>query len=74
METRRLTKDGRMLDVIYDGATYYDAGNNPAGLIMTIRDITQAKRAERTNQTLYRISTAIHSHSVLDDLLGPEAP
>ena len=29
-ETKRLTKDGRVLDIIVDGAIFYDAQNNPA--------------------------------------------
>ena len=69
METRRRTKDGRVLDVIYDGATFYDSNDEAAGLIITLRDRTETKRAQLTNQTLYRISNALHSHSELDDLL-----
>lgn len=69
-ETKRFTKDGRLLDVIYDGARIYDADNRPSGLVITLKDITQAKRAEFINQTLYRISIALHSYHSLDDLLN----
>jgi len=68
-ETKRFTKDGRLLDVIYDGARYYDAENRPAGLVISLRDITQTKRAEFINQTLFRISKALHSFNSLDHLL-----
>ena len=69
-ETKRFAKDGRLLDVIYDGARYYDADNRPAGLVISLRDITQTKRAEFINQTLFRISNALHSFHSLDDLLN----
>lgn len=68
-ETKRFTKDGRLLDVIYDGARYYDADNRPAGLVISLRDVTQTKRAEFINQTLFRISNALHSFHSLDELL-----
>ncbi len=69
-ETKRFTKDGRLLDVIYDGARIYDADNRPSGLVITLKDITQAKRAEFINQTLYRISNALHGYYSLYDLLN----
>ncbi len=69
-ETKRFTKDGRLLDVIYDGARIYDADNRPSGLVITLKDITQAKRAEFINQTLFRISNALHSHHSLNGLLN----
>ena len=68
-ETKRFTKDGRLLDVIYDGARYYDAYNRPAGLVISLRDVTQTKRAEFINQVLFRISNALHRFRSLDDLL-----
>jgi PAS domain S-box-containing protein len=69
-ETQRFTKDGRLLDVIYDGARIYDADNRPSGLIITLKDITQTKRAEFINRSLYQISNALHSYHSLDDLLN----
>lgn len=69
-ETKRFTKDGRLLDVIYDGARIYDAENRPSGLIIALKDITQTKRDEFFNQSLYQISNALHSYHSLDDLLN----
>ena len=69
-ETQRYTKDGRLLDVIYDGARIYDAGNRPSGLIITLKDITQRKRAESINQRLYQEIKSLNKakDSIIDRL------
>ena len=70
LETKRLTKDGRILDVIIRGAVYTDEENdNDGGKLFIIRDITQEKKLELTNATLLRISTALPEYPVLEDLL-----
>jgi PAS domain S-box-containing protein len=68
-EARRLTKDGRVLDVLIDGAIFYDNADQPAGQVITLRDITREKRVERINQTLFRIAQALHQFRQLDRLL-----
>jgi PAS domain S-box-containing protein len=68
-ETRRLTRDGRLLDIIVDGAIFYDAQNNPAGQVITLRDVTLEKRSARINQALFRISQALHQYRGLDERL-----
>jgi PAS domain S-box-containing protein len=68
-ETKRLTRDGRLLDIIVDGAIFYDAENNPAGQVITLRDVTLEKRSERINQALFRISRALHQYRGLDERL-----
>jgi len=68
-ETKRLTKDGRLLDIIIDGAIFYDAQNNPAGQVITLRDVTLEKRSARINQALFRISQALHQYRGLDERL-----
>ncbi|MGD9275048.1 MAG: PAS domain S-box protein, partial [Desulfobacterales bacterium] len=69
-ETRRLTRDGRLLDIVIDGALFYDEDNQPAGQVVTLRDITQEKRLARINQTLFRITKAIPHYRDLDGLLA----
>lgn len=69
-ETKRFAKDGRLLDVIYDGAKICNPENNPSGLIITLKDITQRKRAEFINRSLYQISNSLHSYRSLDELLN----
>jgi PAS domain S-box-containing protein len=68
-ETKRLTKDGRLLDIIIDGALFYDEQNNPAGQVVTLRDVTLEKRSARINQALFRISQALHHYRGLDERL-----
>ena len=68
-ETKRLTRDGRVLDIIVDGAIFYDVQNNPAGQVITLRDVTLEKRSARINQALFRISQALHLYRGLDERL-----
>ena len=42
-ETRRLTKDGRLLDIQISSSLFRDQEDKPAGSIMIFRDITKAK-------------------------------
>ena len=60
-ETKRLTKDGRVLDVQLSSTLYYDRDGKPAGNIVTLRDISAQKRAERELRTY-------HDH--LEDLVA----
>jgi PAS domain S-box-containing protein len=46
-ETRRLTQDGRLLDVQLSSTLIYDPSGKPIGNIVTLRDISALKRAER---------------------------
>jgi PAS domain S-box-containing protein len=68
-ETKRLTKDGSLLDIVIDGAMFYDEDGRPAGQVVTLRDVTREKRTARINQTLFRITKAIPHYRGLDDLL-----
>jgi PAS domain S-box-containing protein len=82
-ETKRLTRDGRLLDIIVDGAIFYDEGDQPAGQVITLRDVTVEKRNARVNQAHFRIAQALLQYRGLDkrleiitkevqDLLGVE--
>ena len=53
---KRLTKDGRLLDIIVDGALFYDEEGQPAGQVITLRDVTAEKRNARINQAYFRIA------------------
>ncbi len=50
-ETQRLTKDGRKLDVQLSSTLYLDHDGKPAGNIVTLRDISARKKAERDLQS-----------------------
>ena len=49
-ETQRMTKDGRVLDVQLSSTLYYDRNDKPAGNIVTLRDISAQKKAERRSE------------------------
>ncbi len=65
-ETKRLTKDGQLLDMVIDGALFYDENNEPAGQVVTLRDLTREKRIARGNQALFRIAKALYQFRGLD--------
>ncbi len=46
-ETRRMTKDGRVLDVQLSSTLYYNRNDKPAGNIVILRDISAQKKTER---------------------------
>lgn len=69
-ETHRYTKDGRLLDVVVDGAIFFDTENRPAGQVVTLRDVTARKRAEQVNQALFRIARALYRFPRLDRMLA----
>ncbi|MCG6894183.1 MAG: PAS domain S-box protein [Desulfobacteraceae bacterium] len=68
-ETQRLTKDGRLLDVVVDGAIFYDEDERPAGQVVTFRDVTQQRRTDRNHQALFRIAKALYQFRGLDERL-----
>ncbi|MGD8382993.1 MAG: PAS domain S-box protein, partial [Syntrophobacterales bacterium] len=45
-ETRRLTKDGRILDIQLSSSVFHDIDDNPAGNIVILRDVSKRKKAE----------------------------
>jgi PAS domain S-box-containing protein len=69
IETRRLTKDGRLLDILLDVAIFYGENNEPAGQIAIFRNITSQKRVAGINQAIFRIASALPRFQVLDELL-----
>jgi PAS domain S-box-containing protein len=68
-ETRRLTKDGRILDVIVRALVYFETDNEPLGIMMIFRDISQEKRLTRHNDAMQRISMALPKYPDLENLL-----
>ncbi len=68
-ETKRLTKDGRVLDVVLSGAFYQNSSGELLGELVMLRDITQEKRNARINEALLRISMALPAYPDLEDLL-----
>ena len=52
-ETRRFTRDGRILDVQISSTLYKGIDGNPAGNIVILRNITAQKQAEKELQTYH---------------------
>lgn len=69
-ETRRLTKDGRCLDVAWRASVFSDSEGQPAGVLVILRDITHVKRIARNNEAMLRISLALPEYPELDELLN----
>jgi PAS domain S-box-containing protein len=68
-ETRRLTKEGRLLDVVMRGTIFTDVQGQPAGELIIIRDITREKRIALNNEAILRISMALPEYPDLEELL-----
>ncbi|MBU3917701.1 PAS domain S-box protein, partial [bacterium] len=69
-QTKRITKDGRLLDIVLNGNILFDEKNMPAGRILTLQNITQEKRLEASNQAIFRISKKLHHYKGLKELLA----
>jgi signal transduction histidine kinase len=68
-ETQRYTRDGRLLDILINGAILYDKDDTPMGQVLILRDITFEKRMAKTNRILFDISNALHTYHKLGDLV-----
>lgn len=68
-ETQRMTKEGRILDVVIRAAVFFESKDEPAGIIVILRDVTQEKRIARNNEAMLRISMALPEYPDLGDLL-----
>ncbi len=68
-ETQRLTKEGKLLEVVLGGALFYDEEGEPSGQVVILRDVTEEKRVARTNQSLFRISMALPRFWKLEERL-----
>ena len=68
-ETKRLTKDGRALDVAIRAACYSEFEDELAGELVIFRDITQEKRIARINEAILRISMALPAYPDLENIL-----
>ena len=69
-ETQRYTRDGRLLDILINGAILYDEDDTPMGQVLILRDITSEKRMAKTNRIMFDISTALHTYHKLGDLVA----
>jgi PAS domain S-box-containing protein len=69
IETKRLTKDGRLRDVIMRASFVGEARDETAGVLVILRDITNEKRLARNSEAMLRISMALPEYPELEELL-----
>ncbi len=67
--TWRLNKSAKRVDVVMDALLLFGADQSPAGMVMTLRDITRKRRTERGRRLLVRIIDALYRFEHLDALL-----
>ncbi len=67
--TQRLSKDGRVLDVIARGAVFSKKEMGVQGELVIFRDITRERRVSRNNEAMLRISMALPEYTDLEALL-----
>ena len=68
-ESKRLTRDGRILDVSVKVAFYPESEEEESEVILILRDITHEKKMAATNEAMLRISLALPQYPDLEDLL-----
>ena len=68
-ESKRLTREGRTLDMSIRAAVFSESGEEPSGVIAIFRDITQEKRIARINEAMLHLSLALPRYPNLEDLL-----
>lgn len=68
-ESKRLTKEGRILDMSIRAAVFSESEEGPSGVIAIFRDITQEKKIARINEAMLHISLALPRYPNLEDLL-----
>lgn len=68
LTTKRLTKSGKMLDVVVRVGFDRDEDHNPAGMILVFRDVTMEKRIDRNRSAMNRISQVLPQYPELRQL------
>ncbi len=67
--TQRLTKEGKVLDVLLRVGIERSQSSNPGGMIIVIRDVTMEKRFNRNREAMTRISQMLPQYPDLRKLL-----
>ncbi|WP_457553204.1 sensor histidine kinase [Desulfobacula sp.] len=69
-ETQRLTRDGKILDVVIWAASHSRYKASSTDNYVLLRDITQEKRLAANNKTIMRISAVLPEYPELEDLMN----
>lgn len=70
VETKCITKDGRVLDVKSYGSVFYNQENHPEGMVIALRNLTQSKKNAKISEALFKIAKALHQYGNLDSRLA----
>jgi PAS domain S-box-containing protein len=68
-ETKRLTRDNKLLDVVIWAASTVRFKTGIVENFVILRDVTEEKRIQANNQTIMRISAALPEYPGLEDLM-----
>ncbi|MCG8565128.1 MAG: GAF domain-containing protein [Desulfobacterales bacterium] len=68
LTTRRLTKSGKLRDVVIRVGVDKDESHRPTGMILVYRDVTMELRNQKTKATMNRISKALPHYPQLKRL------
>ncbi len=69
-ETKRLTRDGRILDVVIWAASHTRFKENKIENFVILRNITEEKRLAANNKIIMRISAALPEYTDLEELMN----
>jgi PAS domain S-box-containing protein len=69
-ETQRLTKTGKILDVVLWADSYALGKSNTIQNFVILRDITEEKRLAANNKTIMRMSAVLPEYPELEDLMN----
>ena len=69
-ETQRLTKSGKILDVVIWADSYLMGKSQTRQNFVILRDITEEKRFEANNKTIMRISAVLPEYPELEELMN----
>jgi len=67
--TKRLTREGKILDVIMRVGIERDKENQPTSMIIVLRDVTMEKRIDRNRNAMNRISQVLPQYLKLSKIM-----
>ncbi len=68
-ESKRLTKEGKILDVSIKATVYAETEQGPTCQLMILQDISREKRIARNNEAILKISRDLPEYPDLEELL-----
>lgn len=69
-ETRRMTKDGRILDVVIWADSYTFGESDKRQNFVILRDVTEEKRLEANKKVIMRISAVLPEYLELEEMMN----